>query len=91
MQSRDDVTPDVTPTRPDLARFRPALAIAVVIAAPLALIAATWEPLEPPPRDARGAVERENDGGRADRAATPGVDESQGTPERRRKAETPEP
>jgi hypothetical protein len=47
-------------SRPDRARIVELAAIGLVIAIPMALIAATWEPLEPPPRQSRdSAVERD--------------------------------
>jgi hypothetical protein len=47
-------------SRPDRARIVELAAIGLVIAIPIALIAATWEPLETPPRQSRdSAVERD--------------------------------
>jgi hypothetical protein len=77
--------------RPDLTRWREAAAVAIVIAAPLALIAATWGPLDAPPRPERGVVEREDGDGRSGQVATPDAGGVMGTPERRRRAQTPVP
>jgi hypothetical protein len=74
-------------SRPDRARLVELAAIGLVIAIPIALIAATWEPLEPPPRQSRdSAIERDRPAD-ADDAGEEEVD--RGRPRERRAQASP--
>jgi hypothetical protein len=74
-------------SRPDRARIVELAAIGLVIAIPIALIAATWEPLEPPPRQSRdSAAERD---GPADADGAGEEEDDRGRPRERRAQASP--